>query len=97
MFSSDNGYYLGEHNLGDKRSAYEESLRAHPEVVVVPDHEVALTRVADPTMYGLVRLGRSGAIAQFVEKPSADEVENGWAMVILPFSRPPVIRGMKLV
>jgi arylsulfatase A-like enzyme len=27
IFSSDNGYYLGEHNLGDKRSAYEESMR----------------------------------------------------------------------
>jgi len=27
IFSSDNGYYLGEHNLGDKRTAYEESLR----------------------------------------------------------------------
>lgn len=27
VFSSDNGYYLGEHALGDKRSAYEESLR----------------------------------------------------------------------
>lgn len=27
VFSSDNGYYLGEHCLGDKRSAYEESLR----------------------------------------------------------------------
>jgi arylsulfatase A-like enzyme len=26
-FSSDNGYYLGEHGLGDKRSAYEEALR----------------------------------------------------------------------
>lgn len=26
-FSSDNGYYLGEHSLGDKRSAYEESMR----------------------------------------------------------------------
>ncbi|HPA17142.1 MAG TPA: sulfatase-like hydrolase/transferase [Verrucomicrobiae bacterium] len=27
IFASDNGYYLGEHKLGDKRSAYEESLR----------------------------------------------------------------------
>ncbi len=27
IFTSDNGYYLGEHRLGDKRSAYEESLR----------------------------------------------------------------------
>jgi arylsulfatase A-like enzyme len=27
IYTSDNGYYLGEHGLGDKRSAYEESLR----------------------------------------------------------------------
>ena len=27
VFTSDNGYYLGEHCLGDKRSSYEESLR----------------------------------------------------------------------
>lgn len=27
IFSSDNGYYLGEHGLGDKRTAYDESLR----------------------------------------------------------------------
>lgn len=27
IFTSDNGYYFGEHGLGDKRSAYEEALR----------------------------------------------------------------------
>jgi arylsulfatase A-like enzyme len=27
ILTSDNGYYLGEHGLGDKRSAYDESLR----------------------------------------------------------------------
>ncbi|HUR60382.1 MAG TPA: sulfatase [Opitutaceae bacterium] len=27
VFTSDNGYYHGEHSLGDKRSAYEEALR----------------------------------------------------------------------
>jgi arylsulfatase A-like enzyme len=27
IYTSDNGFYLGEHGLGDKRSAYEESLR----------------------------------------------------------------------
>ena len=27
VYSSDNGYYLGEHNLGDKRAIYEEALR----------------------------------------------------------------------
>lgn len=27
IYASDNGFYLGEHGLGDKRSAYEESLR----------------------------------------------------------------------
>src|SRR5207249_96054 len=27
VFASDNGYYIREHGLGDKRSCYEESLR----------------------------------------------------------------------
>ena len=27
IFSSDNGFFLGEHSLGDKRAAYEESIR----------------------------------------------------------------------
>lgn len=35
IVTSDNGYYLGEHGLGDKRSAYEESLRV-PLLVRMP-------------------------------------------------------------
>lgn len=35
IFTSDNGYYLGEHRLGDKRSAYEESMRV-PLIVRYP-------------------------------------------------------------
>ncbi len=35
VFTSDNGYYLGEHGLGDKRSAYDESLRV-PLLVRLP-------------------------------------------------------------
>jgi arylsulfatase A-like enzyme len=37
IFASDNGYYLGEHGLGDKRSAYDESLRI-PFLVRFPGH-----------------------------------------------------------
>jgi len=36
---------------------------------------IALTRVPDPTLYGLVRLGRDGAVREFVEKPSPEEVD----------------------
>ncbi|CAN5637939.1 hypothetical protein BH11PLA2_BH11PLA2_17880 [soil metagenome] len=35
IFASDNGYYTGEHGLGDKRSAYEESMRI-PLIVRAP-------------------------------------------------------------
>jgi len=35
IFTSDNGYYLGEHGLGDKRTAYEESIRV-PLLVRLP-------------------------------------------------------------
>ena len=35
IVASDNGYYLGEHQMGDKRSAYEESMRV-PLLVRLP-------------------------------------------------------------
>lgn len=45
IFSSDNGYYHGEHQLGDKRSAYDESLRI-PLLVRYPKR-VGKGKVAD--------------------------------------------------
>ncbi len=42
VFTSDNGYYLGEHGLGDKRTAYEESIRI-PMIVRWPGHITAGT------------------------------------------------------
>lgn len=45
IFTSDNGYHLGEHRLGDKRTAYEESIRI-PLIVRLPRREAAGT-IAD--------------------------------------------------
>jgi mannose-1-phosphate guanylyltransferase len=36
---------------------------------------LALVPVSDPTAYGLVRLREDGAVKEFVEKPSADEID----------------------
>jgi mannose-1-phosphate guanylyltransferase len=36
---------------------------------------LALVPVSDPTAYGLVRLHANGAVKEFVEKPSADEID----------------------
>jgi mannose-1-phosphate guanylyltransferase len=36
---------------------------------------LALVPVADPTAYGLVRLHDDGAVREFVEKPSADQID----------------------
>lgn len=45
VFTSDNGYYQGEHNLGDKRSLYDESIRI-PLVVRYP-RAIARGRISD--------------------------------------------------
>ncbi len=52
-YSSDNGYYLGEHSLGDKRSAYEEALRVpmlvrYPRVVAKGRTDDHLVLNVDP-------------------------------------------------
>jgi arylsulfatase A-like enzyme len=53
IFTSDNGIYLGAHAVGDKRSAYEESLRV-PFLVRYPAlGEKAVGRVADEMVLNL--------------------------------------------
>ena len=47
-------------------------LRAHRRKQA--DVSIALVRVPDPTLYGLVETGRDGKILRFLEKPSRDEV-----------------------
>ncbi|MCF7847589.1 MAG: sulfatase-like hydrolase/transferase [Kiritimatiellales bacterium] len=53
IYTSDNGFYQGEHGLGDKRSAYEESLRV-PFVVRYPAlGKAAQGRVCDQMVLNL--------------------------------------------
>jgi arylsulfatase A-like enzyme len=53
IYTSDNGFYLGEHGLGDKRSAYDESLRV-PFIVRDPTLETAgRGRVVDEMVLNL--------------------------------------------
>jgi NDP-sugar pyrophosphorylase family protein len=40
------------------------------------DLSISLTRVKDPTLYGLVKTGNDGRIHQFLEKPSWDEINS---------------------
>jgi arylsulfatase A-like enzyme len=46
LVTSDNGYYLGEHGLGDKRSAYDESLRT-PLLIRLPGQGDSRGTVSD--------------------------------------------------
>jgi arylsulfatase A-like enzyme len=52
IVTSDNGYYLGEHGLGDKRSAYDESLRV-PLLVRMPGEHATGGSVQDAMVLNL--------------------------------------------
>jgi len=49
VFTSDNGYFWGEHSLGDKRWAYEESIRG-PLIIRYPKLIKAGTRIAEDAL-----------------------------------------------
>lgn len=72
IFTSDNGYYLGEHELGDKRSAYDESLRI-PLVVRYPAlGEAARGRVVDEMV---LNLDLAQTILDFAHVPAPQEMQ----------------------
>ncbi len=52
IVTSDNGYYLGEHGLGDKRSAYEEALRV-PLLIKLPGRAAARASLNDAMVLNL--------------------------------------------
>lgn len=63
ILTSDNGYYLGEHGLGDKRSAYDESLRV-PLLIRLPGRAPKATTNDAMTLnldYGPTILDYAGA------------------------------------
>jgi len=64
IVGSDNGYYLGEHGLSDKRSAYEESMRV-PLLVRLPGNSAKRGTISDALVlnidYGPTILDLAGA------------------------------------
>jgi arylsulfatase A-like enzyme len=53
VYTSDNGFYLGEHGLGDKRSAYDESMRIPLFVRYPPLGKAGRARVLDEMILNL--------------------------------------------
>jgi len=85
VFSSDNGYYLGEHNLGDKRTAYEESMRIpmllrFPRAVKAGRTEDRMVLNIDPaaTFLELAGLPVPTAIHGRSWKPLLEEKNTDW-------------------
>jgi N-acetylglucosamine-6-sulfatase len=76
IFTSDNGYFWGEHGLGDKRAAYEESIRIpmlarYPSLIKAGTKVQQLTLNIDiaPTMLDLAGLPPSKAMQGHSLKP----------------------------
>jgi arylsulfatase A-like enzyme len=85
VFSSDNGYYLGEHNLGDKRTAYEESLRVpmllrYPRAVKAGRTEDRMVLNVDPAATFLDLAGQPVPAAMHGRswKPLLEEKPGDW-------------------
>lgn len=87
IYTSDNGYYLGEHGLGDKRSAYEESLRV-PFIVRDPTleaskrgtacDEIVLNLDLAPTLLDYAGLSIPASIQGKSWRPLLSGKSEGW-------------------
>lgn len=64
-------------------------LRAHRRARA--DATIALTRVKDPTLYGLVETGEDGRVKRFLEKPSWDEITCNTVNAGAYLFEPPVV------
>ncbi|HEX5790014.1 MAG TPA: sulfatase/phosphatase domain-containing protein, partial [Luteolibacter sp.] len=93
IFSSDNGYFLGEHRSGDKRAAYEESIRI-PLLVRYPrlfpagttNDRMVLNIDLAPTLLDLAGLPRQSSMQGVSWKDLArgdKAAEQGWRKAFL--------------
>jgi arylsulfatase A-like enzyme len=87
IFTSDNGYLWGEHNLFGKSKPYEESIRV-PLVVVMPeveprkdDHLIAINLDLGPTLFALSGLSRETDGLSLI--PLLEDPETPWREEIL--------------
>lgn len=80
IYTSDNGFYLGEHGLGDKRSAYDESLRV-PFLVRHPLLGYAARgRLADQMV---LNLDLAPSLLELAgEKPTAEMLGRSWVPLL---------------
>lgn len=90
IFTSDNGYLFGEHGLGDKRAAYEDSIRV-PLIVRFPS-EISAGKISDamvlnidlaPTILDLAGQEAPGAIQGKSLRPLFSEEPEQWREVFL--------------
>lgn len=84
IFASDNGFYLGEHRLGDKRTAYDESLRI-PLIIRVPkgrrgvtEDRMALNVDLAPTVLELAGVAPPKTMHGRSLKPLIDGTPTDW-------------------
>jgi N-acetylglucosamine-6-sulfatase len=76
VFTSDNGYFWNEHHLGDKRAAYEESIRV-PMVMRYPKLIKAGTKI-DPMVLNI------DLAPTFIELGGAKPIDGGHGQSLIP-------------